>query len=74
MEKRKLVIVLSILLMVITVLLIPRLGSEFMPKSESAEFTLNLKLPEGTSLARTSGTIAKTEGIIRELLEGKDKN
>ena len=72
-DKRKLVIILSILLLGITVLLIPRLGSEFMPKSESAEFTLNLKLPEGTSLPRTSSTISKTEGIIRELLEGKIK-
>jgi hydrophobic/amphiphilic exporter-1 (mainly G- bacteria), HAE1 family len=72
-EKRKLVIILSILLLGITVLLIPGLGSEFMPKSESAEFTLNLKLPEGTSLPRTSSTISKTEGIIRELLEGKIK-
>ena len=70
-EKRKLVIFLSVLLLGITVLLIPRLGSEFMPKSESAEFTLNIKLPEGTSLIRTSNTINKTEEIIRELLGEK---
>ena len=72
-EKRYLVIVLSIILMGLTALLIPKLGSEFMPKSESAEFTLNLKLPEGTSLVRTASTIAKTEGIIRELLGDKIK-
>ncbi len=52
-EKRKLVIILSVILMVVSALLIPRLGSEFMPKSESAEFTVELKLPEGTSLLRT---------------------
>ena len=56
-----------------TALLIPKLGSEFMPKSESAEFTINLKLPEGTSLLRTSSTVSKTEGIIRELLGEKIK-
>jgi len=72
-EKRKLVILLSVVLMAITILIIPRLGSEFMPKSESAEFTLNLKLPEGTSLQRTSATISKTEAIIRELLGEKIK-
>ena len=54
-------------------LLIPRLGSEFMPKSESAEFTVNLKLPEGTSLSRTASTSSKTESIIRELLGDKIK-
>ncbi len=53
-------------------LLIPKLGSEFMPKSESAEFTINLKLPEGTSLERTESTASKTEGIIRELLGDKN--
>ncbi len=54
--------------MLICGLLIPRLGSEFMPGAESASFTLNLKLPEGTSLQRTESTSAKVEGMIRELL------
>jgi HAE1 family hydrophobic/amphiphilic exporter-1 len=67
-EKRILVIILSLILMGVTGLLIPRLGSEFMPKSESAEFTINMKLPEGTSLLRTESTVIKAEGIIRELL------
>ncbi|HSN50032.1 MAG TPA: efflux RND transporter permease subunit, partial [Bacteroidales bacterium] len=70
-EKRNLVILLSVLLLGLTVLLIPQLGSEFMPKSESAEFTLNIKLPEGTSLLRTSSTISKTEEIVREILGKK---
>ena len=72
-EKRTLVIVSSILLMGASGLIIPKLGSEFMPKSESAEFTVNLKLPEGTSLLRTESTASKTEGIIRELLSDKVK-
>jgi hydrophobic/amphiphilic exporter-1 (mainly G- bacteria), HAE1 family len=67
-EKRGPVIILSLLLMLICGSLIPRLGSEFMPRSESAEFTLNIKLPEGTSLERTESTAEKTEGIIKELL------
>ncbi|MCU0462564.1 MAG: efflux RND transporter permease subunit [Bacteroidales bacterium] len=72
-EKRVLVILLSLGLLGGTALLIPRLGSEFMPKSESAEFTVELKLPEGTSLERTYSTAAKTEGIIRGLLGEKLK-
>jgi HAE1 family hydrophobic/amphiphilic exporter-1 len=39
-----------------------------MPKSESAQFTVELKLPEGTSLERTYSTATNIEGIIRELL------
>ena len=59
--------------MAVSGLLIPRLGSEFMPRSESAEFTVGLKLPEGTSLERTNSTAVKTEGIIKELLGEKLK-
>jgi len=70
-EKRGVIILLSLVLMGVSALLIPKLGSEFMPKSESAEFTVNLKLPEGTSLERTESTAKKTEDIIRGLLGEK---
>lgn len=72
-EKRKLVILLSVILLAGTAFLIPRIGSEFMPKSESAEFTVGLKLPEGTSLERTNSTAVKTETIIKEILGEKLK-
>jgi HAE1 family hydrophobic/amphiphilic exporter-1 len=72
-EKRGLVIFLSILLLGLSVLLIPQLGSEFMPRSESAEFTVKLKLPEGTDLERTFSTAQKAEEIIRGLLPDKIK-
>ena len=73
LEKRNLVIILSVIILAVSGLLIPQLGSEFMPKSESAEFTVGLKLPEGTSLERTNSTAVKTEGIIRDLLGEKLK-
>ena len=72
-EKRNLVVILSLLLMAGTALLIPRLGSEFMPRAESAQFTAGLTLPEGTSLERTYSTAANAEGVIRELLGEKVK-
>jgi len=71
LEKRLLVIILAIVFMGLAVLLVPKLGSEYMPKAESSEFTLGLKLPEGTSLDRTQSTIQKVEGIIHELLGDK---
>ncbi len=72
-EKRYLVVILSVLLMAGTALLIPRLGSEFMPRAESAQFTVGLTLPEGTSLDRTYTTVSAAEGIIRGLLGEKIK-
>ncbi len=71
LEKRKLVILLSILILAASGFLVPRLGSEFMPRSESAEFTVKLRLPEGTSLERTNNTAVRTEEIIRSLLGEK---
>ena len=41
-------------LMGLSILLIPKLGSEFMPKAVSSEFTIELTLPEGTNLERNS--------------------
>jgi len=70
-DKRLIVIILSILFMGLTVLLIPKLGSEYMPKSASSEFTIGLKLPEGTNLQRTQNTIKEIEGTIKNFLVTK---
>jgi hydrophobic/amphiphilic exporter-1 (mainly G- bacteria), HAE1 family len=72
-EHRILVIILSVIIMAVAALMIPMLGSEFMPKSESAQFTVGLKLPEGTSLERTNSTAVRVEGIIKDLLGNKLK-
>lgn len=72
-DNRKLVILLSLFLLAGSALLVPRLGNEFMPKAESAEFTVDFKLPEGTSLYRTASTSAEFERIIREILGEKVK-
>jgi HAE1 family hydrophobic/amphiphilic exporter-1 len=70
-DKRGLVIALSVVMLVVCGLLIPRLGNEFMPKSESSQFTVELKLPEGTNLERTAKTAQGAENIIRGLLGDK---
>ena len=57
--------------MAFSALLIPKLGSEFMPKAVSSEFSIELTLPEGTSLTETQSTLQKSEGIIKELLGNK---
>ncbi|HEX2920385.1 MAG TPA: efflux RND transporter permease subunit [Bacteroidales bacterium] len=71
LDKRGLVITLAIVLMGICGLLVPRIGSEFMPKSESSQFTIDLRLPEGTDLTRTASTTARIESLIRDLLGDK---
>jgi len=62
------IILASLILLVLSLFLIPMIGSEFMPKSESKEFTIDLKMKEGTILVRTSEAAASIEGMVRELL------
>ncbi len=65
---RMVVIFASLILLGLSLLLVPYIGSEFMPKSESKEFSINLKMKEGTTLIRTSEATASIEGLIKELL------
>ncbi|HZK98122.1 MAG TPA: efflux RND transporter permease subunit [Prolixibacteraceae bacterium] len=68
LPKRWIVIIVSMVLMGLALLLTPFIGSEFMPKTDSKEFTISVKMAEGTSLVRTSTAIASMETMIRELL------
>lgn len=70
-DRRGLVILLAFLMMGGSALLIPRMGSEFMPRPESSEFTVEIKLPQGTSLERTAATAKMTENMIQEILKDK---
>ncbi|MEN8201343.1 MAG: efflux RND transporter permease subunit [Bacteroidota bacterium] len=42
-------------------------GSEFMPAADAREFYVDLEMPEGTQLERTSGAVSSLETIIREI-------
>ncbi len=66
-----LVVVLTLALFVLSFLLIPSIGTEFMPKTETRDLTINLKLPEGTKLERTESTVNNIENILTEYL-GED--
>jgi hydrophobic/amphiphilic exporter-1 (mainly G- bacteria), HAE1 family len=68
LNRKKLVIFSSVILLTITALLLPRIGSEFMPRAESPEFTMELKLAEGSTLDLTTSTVKSTENILRTLL------
>ncbi len=65
---RMVVILSSLVLFGLSLFLIPKIGSEFMPKSESKEFTINLKMREGTTLLRTSEATGSIESMVRDLL------
>ncbi len=62
------VIVIATVAIVAAFLLVPKIGTEFMPKTETNEFTINLKLSEGTELERTQSTVANIENILIDYL------
>lgn len=66
-----LVIVAALVLMGGAALLIKPIGSEFMPRTDAREFTVDIRLPEGTQLVRTDQACMAIEQMIRDLL-GKD--
>ncbi|MDX9847862.1 MAG: efflux RND transporter permease subunit [Tenuifilaceae bacterium] len=68
LSHKALVLSLTIVLMAITAFVIPRVGSEFLPKSGSNEFSVDIKLREGTQLERTSETVKNIETMVFDLL------
>ena len=62
------VIIVATLAIVASFLLLPSIGTEFMPKTETREFSLHLKLQEGTELERTESTVKNLEIILKDYL------
>jgi len=69
LDRRWMVLLGAAVLIVVAILLIPVLGSEFIPKIDSGEFSIELKLPEGTELMRTARTVETLEEIVQSTLE-----
>ncbi|WFE86104.1 efflux RND transporter permease subunit [Parabacteroides chongii] len=61
---RWLVIGAAVGLMVVTVFLLPFIGTEFMPRTESKAFTVVVKMPEGTRLERTASAVDNLEQLL----------
>lgn len=62
------VIVSTIVLLGFSILIFPFIGIEFMPKSETNQFSIELKMQEGTRLQRTASAVGNMENMIREIL------
>ncbi|HEY3376292.1 MAG TPA: efflux RND transporter permease subunit, partial [Armatimonadota bacterium] len=45
-------------------LLIPRIGTELLPQTDSGDFTVSIKLPPGTALAKTDEVMRQVEDIV----------
>ena len=52
-------------------LLIPVIGSEYMPQSGTRAISVDLTLNNGTPLLRTSATVSQIEGQLQQLFDGQ---
>ena len=63
------VILAALVLIILSVRLVPIIGTEFMPRTDVREFDIEINLPEGTKLERTSSTLSSIEVIIKNLFD-----
>ena len=62
---RWLVIAISAGILVVTILLLPYVGTEFLPRAEGQTFTVLVKLPEGTRMERTDAVVQNLDYLVR---------
>jgi HAE1 family hydrophobic/amphiphilic exporter-1 len=62
-----LVIAIAIVLLAGSVMLVPYIGTEFMPRAESKAFTVTVRMPEATRLERTSAAVTNFENLLYEI-------
>ena len=64
--RRKPIVTVSVVLLAITLLLSPRLGSEFLPKLDEGNIWLTITLPPATAIEKTK----EIERLVRKILKG----
>jgi HAE1 family hydrophobic/amphiphilic exporter-1 len=68
LNSKWIVILLAFSFMGASFFLLPFIGSEFMPQTEAREFTIDLKLAEGSKLERTESTVKNIESMLTDYL------
>jgi hydrophobic/amphiphilic exporter-1 (mainly G- bacteria), HAE1 family len=71
LNHRKSVILLAALIIGGTLIIIPHVGSEYIPQSGTGDFSLDIKLTEGTQLERTAGLVKNIESMLKDILNDK---
>jgi HAE1 family hydrophobic/amphiphilic exporter-1 len=69
-----LVVLSSLAIFGASLLLYPRLGVAFFPRTDAGQFRIDVKAPTGTRLELTAVEVAKIENIIREEVHSDDLN
>lgn len=68
LNNRVKVILIALGILIATIFILPYVGSEYIPQSGTNEFSLDIKLKEGTQLTRTEGLVKNVEAMLKEIL------
>ncbi len=66
---RKIVIIGVVLAFVGSLALIPLVGTEFIPAMDDGMLSVNIRLPDGSSLAQTGSVVGQVEEVLRDVPE-----
>ena len=62
-------VIIAVAIFVLSIFMVPLLGTEFVPKADFSETSLNFYTPVGSSLEATEAKARQVEGILREMPE-----
>lgn len=71
LNRKPALIVASVAMIAGAALLVPVIGSEYMPQSDTRAISIDLTLTAGTPLSRTSSTVSQIEGQLLQLFDGQ---
>ncbi|MFI5247619.1 MAG: efflux RND transporter permease subunit, partial [Nitrospirales bacterium] len=54
------------------ILLVPRLHTEFFPRIDAGNFTMNIVAPEGSRIEKTAAIVAQIEKLVQETIPNND--
>jgi HAE1 family hydrophobic/amphiphilic exporter-1 len=69
LENKRSTLLMAVGIFITSILMVPLLGTEFVPKGDYSETTLNFQTPVGTSLESTALKAQQVEAIVREFPE-----
>jgi len=71
LRHRGIVFILAVIIFAGSIMLIPFVGTEFIPSSDQGQFNVNITLPTGTNLETTREVVSEVEKIVSEIPEIK---
>ncbi len=74
LNRKYTVLLAATLLIGLTALIFPSIGNEYIPNSQTKEFTLEIELNEGTRLERTAETVKSFESMLRSAFPNEIEN